>query len=207
MTAKENRNKTAVLIECAILVALSVVLSMVKVYHLPHGGSITLLSMLPVCLISIRHGLKWGVGSAFVYSVIQFVLGIIFDGVLGWGLSAGIFIAMIIFDYLIAFTVLGLAGIFRKFGFVGIMLGTALAIFLRFVSHFISGWVLWTNLDAFEFFNISFSAGQPVLYSLLYNGSYMIPEMIFTMIAAPLVFKGIDKYLKSRHTSITGQNS
>ncbi len=207
MSASESKNKTSVMIECAILIALSVVLSMIKVYHLPHGGSITLLSMLPVCLIPIRHGTKWGLGSAFIYGVIQFIFGIIFDGVLGWGLSAVIFAAMVLFDYLIAFTVLGLAGVFRHFGFGGIMLGTAMAVFLRFVSHFISGWVLWTNLDAFEFFGISFSAGQPVLYSLIYNGSYMFPEMIFTMLAAPLVYKGIDRFLRSRNSSITSDKN
>ncbi len=106
---------------------------------------------------------------------------------------------MTIFDYLLAFTVLGIAGIFRKRGFVGMMLGTALALFLRFVCHFISGWALWTNLESFEFFGISFSAGQPVLYSLLYNGSYMFPEMIFTMIAAPAIYKGIEKFISSNN--------
>ena len=200
MKTNETESRTKILAECAVLIALASILSLIKIYQMPLGGSITLLSMLPICLISIRHGLKLGFGSAFVYSVIQLIFGIIFGGILGWGLTVGIFMAMMIFDYLAAFTVLGIAGIFRKHGFFGIMLGTALALFLRFVSHFISGRFLWTNLEAFDFLGISFAEGQPSLYSLIYNGAYMIPEMIFTMIAAPLIYKGIEKYLKSRES-------
>ncbi len=80
-----EKTKTKILTECGILIALAAVLSLIKVFKLPWGGSITLLSMLPICLISIRHGVKTGLFSSFVYAVIQLVFGILFDGLLGWG--------------------------------------------------------------------------------------------------------------------------
>ena len=134
-----EKTKTKVLAECGILIALAAVLSLIKVFKLPWGGSITLLSMLPICLISIRHGVKTGLFSSFVYAVIQLLFGILFDGLLGWGLTAGALISCILLDYIVAFTVLGLAGMFADKGMNGIIGGTALAIFLRFVSHVFSG--------------------------------------------------------------------
>ena len=189
--------KTAVLLECAVMVALSVALSFVKILQMPFGGSVTLLSMLPVCLVSIRHGLKWGFGASFVFSV----LSLLFDlSILGWGLTPVILVGCFFLDYLIAYTVLGIAGIWRSRGFGGIMAGTALAVFLRFLSHFISGIVLWTNLEQFELFGRSW-VNRPVLYSLIYNGMYMLPELVFTMIAAPFIYQRVEKYLRSRNVS------
>ena len=68
----------------AIFVALATVLSLIKVVKMPLGGSVPVLSMLPIVMISVMLGLKWGFGSAFVYSLIQLVLGIAVDGLLGW---------------------------------------------------------------------------------------------------------------------------
>ena len=101
------------LCESAILLALAVVLSYVKFFQLPFDGAITLASMLPICLISIRFGIKWGLGAAFCYSWSQILQG----GVFSWGLTPGMLIASLLMDFLIAFTVLGLAGLFRKQGF------------------------------------------------------------------------------------------
>ena len=100
----------------AIFVALSTVLSLIKVYEMPLGGSVTLLSMLPVVMISIMLGLKWGIGSAFVYSLIQLIFGIALEGMLGWGLTPVMLIGAILLDYIVAFTVLGIAGAFVKKG-------------------------------------------------------------------------------------------
>ena len=128
-----EKAKIKVLAECGILIALAAVLSLIKIWQLPWGGSVTLFSMLPIALISIRHGVKTGLFSAFVYAVIQLVFGILFDGLLGWGLTAGALISCILLDYIIAFTVLGLSGLFADKGMGGVIGGTVLAVCALFL--------------------------------------------------------------------------
>ncbi len=172
----------------AIFVALATVLSLIKVVKMPLGGSVTLLSMLPIVMISLMLGLKWGFGSAFVYSLIQLILGITMDGLLGWGLTPVMLVGTILLDYIIAFTVLGIAGIFVKKGYAGICGGVVLAVVLRFFSHFLSGVIIFKNLEQFEIFGSLF-VNRPVLYSLAYNGFYMLPELVITTVAAVILFR------------------
>ena len=172
----------------AVFVALATVLSFIKVVKMPLGGSVTLLSMLPIVMISVMLGLKWGIGSAFVYSLIQLFLGITMDGLLGWGLTPVMLVGTILLDYIVAFTVLGIAGIFAKKGYAGICGGVALAIVFRFLSHFLSGFVIFKNLEQFEIFGSLFT-NRPVLYSLAYNGLYMLPELVITVVGAAILFK------------------
>ena len=185
-----KNSKTKIMVECAILVALSTVLSFVKIWNLPWGGSITLFSMLPVCYISVRHGAKWGFGSAFLYAVIQLFLGITVDGLLGWGLTGGILIACIVLDYLLAFSLLGISGIFAKSGFSGIMAGTAFAVVARFVCHLLSG--VYVFASAGKLWE-GFETSNTWLYSFVYNGCYMLPELLMTIIGATIVYKALEK--------------
>ena len=180
-----QHNKTNVLVEGAIMIALATVLSFIRVVKLPWGGSITLLSMLPIVLFSIRRGIKSGLTVSFLFALIQFIQGIM-DGLFGWGLTPGSLIACIFLDYLLAFTVLGLAGLFRQKGVTGWISGIALAILLRFAMHFLSGVIIWQSFGQLwgDFFT-----ENTVLYSLLYNGAYMLPEMIFTIIGAVVLLK------------------
>ena len=178
--------KTRILVEGAIMVALATVLSFIRVVKLPWGGSITLLSMLPIVLFSIRRGIKSGLTVSFLYALIQFIQGIIVDGLFGWGLTPGGLIACIFLDYLLAFTVLGLAGLFRHKGVTGWISGIVLAILLRFTMHFLSGVIIWKSFG--ELWG-DFFTENTVLYSLLYNGAYMLPEMIFTVIGAVVLLK------------------
>ena len=173
-------NKTKILVEGAVMVALATVLSFIRVFKLPWGGSITLLSMLPIVLFSIRRGVKSGLTVSFVFALIQFAQGVM-DGLFGWGLTPGMLIACILLDYLGAFTVLGIAGSFRKKGLPGWIGGISLAIALRFVLHFLSGVVIWQSFG--ELWN-GFSTDNTFLYSFLYNGCYMLPELIFTLVGA-----------------------
>ena len=174
--------------ECAVMIALSVVLSFIKIWKMPLGGSVTLLSMLPVCVVSVRHGLKWGLASSFIYSLFQLVFGITMDGLLGWGLTPMMLVGCIMFDYIIAFTVLGIAGLFRKNSSGGIYAGMTLAFLGRFISHFISGYVIFKNLDQWELFGKAFSE-RPVLYSVCYNGMYMLPELVFSLAAVFILMR------------------
>ena len=176
----------------AVLIALSTALSFIKIWNMPWGGSITLLSMLPVALISIMYGLKQGLFSSFIYACIQLVFGITMDGLLGWGLTGGMLTACILLDYIIAFTVIGLAGIFKSKGMTGIMGGTLLAIGLRFISHILSGVFVFASVgklwDGFE-------TSNTWLYSFVYNACYMLPEIILTAIGAFFVYKALDKVI------------
>ncbi len=177
--------KTTILVEGALMIALATVLSFTRVFTLPWGGSVTLLSMLPIVLFSIRRGIKAGLGVSFLFALVQFVQGIM-DGLFGWGLTPGSLVACIFLDYLLAFTVLGLAGIFRKKGVTGWLLGITFAVLLRFAMHFLSGIMIWKSFGKLW---EGFYTENTVLYSLLYNGAYMLPEMIFTVIGAVVLLK------------------
>ncbi|MDD4715529.1 MAG: energy-coupled thiamine transporter ThiT [Oscillospiraceae bacterium] len=163
----KRNTKVRALCESAILVALGLVLSLIKIYELPNGGSITAVSMLPIILIGVRWGLGWGLGSAFVYSLLQFLFGI-------YAISP----LALFLDYILAFTVLGLSGLFRGKKY-GLVLAAAVCGFLRFVVHWISGATVRAS---------TLPAGVPVWYgSLTYNLSYMLPEVILTVLVAVLI--------------------
>ena len=172
------------LTETAILTAMTVILSFIKIVPLPLGGAITLCSMLPLCVLSIRRGLKWGLAGGLVYAVIKLMLGI--GEVISWGLTPAALIGCIFFDYLFAYTPIGLAGIFRHHGRWGMLAGSAFALFLRFLSHLLSGTLIF---DAWT----PEGWGSPFLYSVAYNGAYMLPELILT---------GIAVYIMARKTRI-----
>jgi len=180
-----QNSKTRILVEGAAMVALATVLSFIRVFKLPWGGSITLLSMLPIVMFSIRRGIKVGFIASFAFSLVQFFQGIT-DGLFGWGLTPGMLIACILLDYLCAFTVLGIAGVFRKNGVGGWISGISIAIVLRFIFHVASGYFIWQSYG--ELWS-DFFVENSMLYSLLYNGCYMLPELIFTLIAAVILFQ------------------
>ena len=166
------------------MIALAVGLSYIVLIRMPFDGTVTAFSMLPICLISVRHGIKWGLGSAFCYSWFQILQG----GVFGYGLTPGILIASLFLDYILAFTVLGLAGLFRRKGTPGMVCGIVMVCVLRFLVHFVSGVVLWANYEQFMAFGVEW-INRPVLYSICYNGAYMLPETILTVIGAVLLFQ------------------
>ncbi len=150
---------TKVLAEMAIAIALATVLSYIKIFTMPYGGSVTLGSMVPILLIAFRRDVKVGVTTGVIYGFVQMFLD-------GWFYSpVGMFL-----DYPLAFGVLGLAGLFKKQPIIGVVIAMA----GRFVSHFISGVV---------FFGMYAPEGMsPVIYSALYNGGYMIPEMVISAV-------------------------
>lgn len=180
-----KETKTKILVEGAVMIALATVLSFIRVFQLPWGGSITLLSMLPIVLFSIRRGTGAGLMVSFTYSLIQLAQGIT-DGIFGWGLTPGMLIACIFLDYLGAFTVLGLAGLFRKKGLPGQLGGITLAVGFRFILHFLSGVVIWHSFGALW---SGFSTESSCLYSFVYNGCYMLPELLFTLAGAVALLK------------------
>ena len=170
-------SKTRILTECALMIALGYVLSLIKIFTMPNGGSVTLLSMLPFVMVSFRHGTGWGLFTGFVNALLQMLLGF-------WAPPVPDFISYlgeVLLDYVLAFMALGLAAFFAKpisNRTVGVAFGTFMAGFLRFMCSFLSGVLIWGNL----------SEGLPAwTYSLVYNAAYMLPETVLTMIGAVLL--------------------
>ena len=180
-----NKKRTRMLAEGAVMVAMATILSYIQILKFPWGGSVTVLSMLPIALFSLRYGIKYGFAVSFVFSLLQFGQGMM-DGIFGWGLTPIALIACIFLDYIAAYTVIGIAGIFGNKRLGAIIGGIILAISLRFVLHFLSGVFIFGSFG--ELWN-GFSTENTYIYSLLYNGAYMLPEAVFTALGALLLFK------------------
>lgn len=179
--------KTLRLVECGVLIAFAVALSFIKLFKMPLGGSITLCSMLPIMLISYRHGVKWGFGAAFTYSVVHLLIGMfVYGDLLSWGLTAQAMIASMLLDYLLAFTSLGIAGIFGG-GFAHYMSGMVLAVLLRYVCHVVSGIAIFGSALPKGFTN-------PLLYSLVYN-AFLLPELALCLIVGAIVYAPLKRYI------------
>lgn len=197
-----HRSKTRTLVEGALMIALSTVLSMIQIPLMPHGGSITLVSMLPILMMSYRHGAAWGLFTAFVNSLIQFVQGI--DN-LAYCQTLGAQIGCVLLDYLLAFTVLGLAGVIAKpfrSRLTGIGVSAFAVCLLRYLCSFLSGYIVWKDYDyAFSWMSeIGFGGIASMsenalcwLYSAVYNATYMVPEAVITTIAAVALCKSAPK--------------
>jgi len=179
-----KRTNIRALCEGAIMVALAQVLSYVTIFpHLPNGGSITLAAF-PLAVFALRFGLGKGLLASFAFGTLQ----LIFDSAYAWGWQS------MLLDYLVAFTPLGLAGLFRgkAWGiFPGILLGQG----MRFLVHFLSGITVYRIYEPTEIPGIGVF-DDAVLYSLVYNGCYMLPNIVLSLIAAALLFVPLKRFLK-----------
>ena len=172
--------------EGAVMVALATVLSFLKIVQFPWGGAITVLSMLPIVVFALRWGVAHGLAVSFVYSLVQLGQGILMDGLLGWGLTPTALVACIFLDYIGAFSILCLAGSFGNKKMGAIIGGTVMALLIRFGFHYVSGVAIFHSFgELWE----GFSTDNTWLYSLLYNGAYMLPETVFTTAGALILFK------------------
>ena len=162
------------LVESAVMIAIGTVLSMFP-FSAPwaFGGGVTICSMLPLVIIAHRYGTKWGLFTAFVYSVLQLILGV---SNVQYATSFIMAVGIVLLDYTIAFTVIGLSACFNG------------VIALRFGCHFISGWIIWEALWPNDV-----GLASP-MYSLVYNGGYMLPETIITALVAVLTYKPLKRY-------------
>ena len=194
-----------------MLIALAVVLELtgrMVIPPMPFGGQLTLCAMLPIVLISYRHGVKWGLTAGFGYSLVQMALGAdvvtaaFQPGYFGDGTMLGRALIMCLMDYVLAYTALGLGGCFRnrirKKG-VSLMCGALVAMTGRYLAHILSGYILFAGWAEWFFTQEGFPGWGAALvssltpnllgwlYSIVYNGMYMIPEMILTAAAALLI--------------------
>lgn len=171
---------TRMLCEGAIMVALALVLNQLKIFRLPNGGSITL-EMLPIFFYAVRWGVGPGLLAGFAFGLLQMFI----DGAVAWGWQS------LLLDYLVAFTPLGLAGLFKGKDW-GIFAGTVLGSVVRFIVHFISGITIYAIVAPTELFNVTFTS--PWMYSLAYNGSYMAIDMALCLVVFGLLYKPLKKY-------------
>lgn len=201
------------LVESAVMIALAAVLELVAkliIPEMPFGGQVTIVSMLPVVLVGWKYGIGNGLITGFVYSLVQMALGVktisglimpASEDYLG---SLGNVVLMFILDYIVAYTVLGLGAMYKKKiknNSVSLALGAFTVLSLRYISHIISGYILYGAWAEWFFTQEGFySWGQTIIntfsgnalslvYSIVYNGFYMIPEIIITTIVAVVIGK------------------
>ncbi len=175
MKSPQNMSKTAILVEAALMIALAFVLSMIPLFTMPMGGTITCFSTLPLLMLSFRHGGKWGVATALGYSFLQAMMGL--DSIMIvptiWGMAL-----CTLLDYVLPYAFLGLAGpLARRFSSFAV--GTVVAVLatglVRLGSSFLSGIILWGAYAP---------EGTPVwLYSLIYNASWSLPDVGIVLLA------------------------
>lgn len=203
--ANKEGSKVQLLTESAIMIALATVLSLLKIWEAPYGGSVTVVSMAPIIILSLRRGVKTGLLAGFAHSLIQLILGL---NNVAWVPDAAGIAVCVLTDYILPFTLLGLAGCFRNVEFtknaktnlvIAAILGTLLVTLLRYLSHIVSGAVIWYALD------LEWYADDPThivhrygawLFSVIYNGGYMIPEIITTTIATPILNAALSRVKK-----------
>ena len=175
------KNNLRRLCEGAIMVAIAQILSYIKLWEMPWGCSIVL-AMVPIILFSVRWGLGSGLLAGFVFGVLQFM----FDGgfAIGW--------QSIIGDYLLAFTVLGLAGL-MKGKKLGVFWGTLIGGVARFLVHYVVGATIWAAYMPDTFFGMTMTS--PWIYSLLYNIAYMGPNIVITLVIFGLLYVPMKKYM------------
>jgi thiamine transporter len=165
-----NKMTVKMLVEGGVMLALAYVLSLIVVFQMPSGGSITAVSMLPILIFAVRYGTGPGLFVAIVYGAIQFILGP------KWSFHP----VSILLDYVVGFGFLGLAGLFGN-TFSKATAGILFSIFMRFTASVISGVVVFASYAP---------AGQnPMVYSMIYNASYLIPEAVLTLVVFSLLYK------------------
>ena len=158
MNESKQSFSTKIVAETAVFVALASVLSYIKIFELPQGGSVTAASMVPILWLALRRRPKVGLFAAVIYGLVQLALG-----------PYIVHPAQLLLDYPLAFGALGLAGFFQKRPYIGVTFGIA----GRFVAHFVSGII---------FFAIWAPEGMhPAVYSAMYNGGYLLVELVITI--------------------------
>ena len=167
---------------CAMAVALAYVTSFIKVFQLPYGGSVTLLSMLFIVLIANWYGVKTGLLVGFAYGILQFLQE-------PYVLS----LFQVCCDYVLAFAALGLAGLFRGKR-NGLLLGYIAAVLARGVFHTLGGYLYWM-----DYMPETFPQTLRDLYPIVYNYSYLLAEGLLTVIVIklPAVEKALERIRES----------
>ena len=202
LSFREKSNKLRKLVTCAMLIAIATVLTFAVIYKSPFDGSVTVLSMLPIVLIGYLYGVKWGFGSALVFGVLKVIVSMgsvakLFmpDSYHAWWKA----LIICLLDYVLAYTVLGVASLFRKIGkpSAALGIGAFVATTCRYIIHVISGAIFYGSYADWFFGELGETgtyvlekysgASLSIVYSLIYNAIYMIPEIVMTTVAAFII--------------------
>lgn len=182
------RNKRVlILCEAALMVAAAYALSFVKVpiglAFGGFGGSIDFV-MLPILVLAVRRGGFWGMGAGLVFGTLKFF---------GAG-GAAINWQSMLLDYSLAYMAVGVAGFFaKKFGVKGIALTALIGCLARFGIHYLSGVTIYAQYMPEEFFGLTMTNAS--FYSILYNGSYMLPNTVIAVLCMALAQKPLQAFL------------
>ena len=182
MAVKGNRKSvwtTKMLSLGAICLALTCVLSMIKLFRMPNGGSVTPASMLPLMLFAYVYGVGPGLVLGAIYGMLDFALG-------GWFLS----VPQFLMDYPVAFAMCGLAGLFHKSSNIrlGLSLGVVIGSLGRYVAAVAAGILFWSDLTE--------GLAPALIYSLGYNGTYMAAECVICVVISILMGERLVRELK-----------
>ena len=180
-TKSTQNEKVRILCEAALTVAVAIVLSYFKIQFLA-AGSISFV-MIPIILFSVRRGWIWGVSTGAVFGLLKYILA----GGFAWNLAS------ILLDYAVAYGAVGLAGVFKGKKY-GLLWGSMLGCFARYIVHFISGITIYAITAPTELFGVTWT--NMWLYSLVYNISYMLPSTVIAVVVCALLMKPLDKFLK-----------
>ena len=177
MTEKKSQTNVRCLTEGGICVALSLVLSYLKIPVMAgfggFGGSIDFV-MIPLIIFAVRWGLSWGIGAGLVFGTLKYILASGFA--ISW--------VSIIFDYAVAYAFIGFAGLFRR-KYKLLPVAALVGCLARFVIHFISGMTVYAQYMPEEF--MGYTGMTPFIYSLLYNGTYMLPNTIIAIVICSIL--------------------
>ena len=182
-----KRKQTRIIVAGGIFVAAALALSYLKI---PigagfggWGGSVDLV-MVPLIVYAVYAGAGWGVAAGLVFGMLKYLIG---EGTaINW--------ISIIFDYAVAYAAVGLAGAFRGQKW-GLPIGALVGCLARFIIHFISGITVYAMWMPEEFLNMTMT--NTWLYSLLYNGTYMLPNTILAVVICAVLQKPLEKYLRA----------
>ena len=168
------------------MIALAFALSCAKLWEMPLGGSVTIGSMLPIMLISIKYGPLIGLEVGFLYSLTQGAQALVAGNVFPYCESGATLVICILFDYVIPFTVLGLAGIFKKIKLtksneLNVYVGMCAVVLVRFLCHFFTGVVIWGQWAP--------EGMGKYLYSLAYNGTFLSLDFAICIVLAFLMLR------------------
>lgn len=179
MLGKKN---VRILTEGGIMIALSALLSQIVIYQAPQGGSVSAGSMVPLMIFAMRWGVGPGLAVGASYGVLDFIMKPYFYHPL-----------QLILDYPLAYGIIGLAGlgyIFKKnskMEYIGMVVGVSLGVLGRMLSHVLSGVI---------FFSEAAGTDNPWIYSLGYNATYLIPELLISLVLLALLWKPLKKIMK-----------
>ena len=185
-TQKRKNTNLTTLTECAVMLALAFALSCAKLFEMPMGGSVTVASMLPIMLISVKYGVKTGLATGLLYSFTQLLQAFASANVFPYCETGKTLLICIIFDYVVPFTILGLCGVFHKMKItkaveLNVYIGIVSVVILRFLSHFITGVAIWGQWAP--------DGMGKYLYSFLYNAGFLSLDFLICIVCAILIFR------------------